>query len=102
MKERRSRNGKRERSYSKTPERLAASLANLEKARAAPKPLTYRPTVRRLVALRANLVKALRAKRERLAIHEQVTIRPSCLRPVKRMSDVTRKVPHDISPENGC
>ena len=68
VQERRSRNGKRQRSYSKTPERLAASLANLEKARAAPKRLIYRPTARRLAALHANLVKALRAKEERLAI----------------------------------
>jgi len=32
--------------YRKTPARLAASLANLERARAAPKGLVYRPTVK--------------------------------------------------------
>jgi hypothetical protein len=44
---------------------LAASLANLERARAAPKDLVYRPTVKRLLAYRANLLKALKANRER-------------------------------------
>ncbi len=39
---------RRKRCYVKTPARLAASLANLEKAQAAPKSLVYRPTVRRL------------------------------------------------------
>jgi hypothetical protein len=46
--------------YRQTPARLAASLANLERARAAPKDLVYRPTVKRLLAYRANLLKALR------------------------------------------
>jgi len=49
--------------YVKTPARLAASLAILEKARAAPKGLVYRPTVKRLLAYRASLLKALEAKR---------------------------------------
>jgi hypothetical protein len=56
---------RRRRPYSKTPARLAASLANLNKARAAPKGLVYRPTVKRLLAYRANLLKALEANRER-------------------------------------
>ena len=53
------------RPYRKTPARLAASLANLERARAAPKDLVYRPTVKRLLACHANLVKALEANQER-------------------------------------
>ncbi len=56
---------RRKRSYVKTPARLAASLANLEKALAAPKALVYRPTVKRLRASHANLVKALQVKQER-------------------------------------
>ena len=51
--------------YRQTPARLAASLVNLEKARAAPKALVYRPTVKRLLAYRANLLKALEVNRER-------------------------------------
>ncbi len=58
---------KRKRPYVKTPARLTASMAHLEKARAAPKGVVYRPTVKRLLACRAALLKALRAKRERLA-----------------------------------
>jgi hypothetical protein len=45
--------------YRQTPALLAGSLANLERARAAPKDLVYRPTVKRLLAYRANLLKAL-------------------------------------------
>jgi hypothetical protein len=52
---------KRKHCYVKTPERLAAALVHVEKARAAPKALAYRPTVRRLRASHANPVKALRA-----------------------------------------
>ena len=52
------------RPYRKTPARLAASLANLERARAVPKDLVYRPTVRRLLAYRGNLLKALEVNRE--------------------------------------
>jgi hypothetical protein len=51
--------------YRQTPARLAASLANLERERAAPKDLVYRPTVKRLLAYRANLLKALEVNRER-------------------------------------
>ena len=58
---------RKHRSYIKTPARLAASLANLKRARAAPKSLVYRPTVKRLLAYRANLLKALKANRERSA-----------------------------------
>ena len=54
--------------YRKTPARLAASLANLERARAAPRDLVYRPTVKRLLACRANLLKALEANRERSSL----------------------------------
>ncbi len=53
--------------YVLTSRGLAAVLANLEKARVAPKALAYRPTVRRLLASHANLVKALRAKQGRSA-----------------------------------
>jgi hypothetical protein len=53
------------RPYRKTPARLAASLANLNRARAAPKELVYRPTVKRLLAYRGNLLKALDVNRER-------------------------------------
>ena len=63
-KQTRARTRKRPR-YRQTPARLAASLANLERARAAPKDLVYRPTVKRLLAYRANLLKALAANRER-------------------------------------
>ncbi len=49
------------RRYVKTPARLAAALANLAKARAAPKEKIYRRTEKRLAANRANLEKARQA-----------------------------------------
>jgi hypothetical protein len=98
VQKRKSRTLKRNHSYRKTPERLAASLANLEKARAAPKDLIHRPTVRRLLACRANLLKALRAKRERANIGPKLK-RPRALRPVG--SHVIGKVPQDDAQKNG-
>jgi hypothetical protein len=56
---------RRSKKYRKTAARLAASLANLERARTASKDLVYRPTVKRLLACRANLLKALVVNRER-------------------------------------
>jgi hypothetical protein len=50
------------RPYVKTPARLAAMLANLEKARAAPKEKVYRPSEKRRAANRANLQKAHAAR----------------------------------------
>jgi hypothetical protein len=61
---------KRKRPYVRTPVRLAASRANLEKAWTAPKDMMYRPTVKRLLACRASLLKALQAKRARSAVGE--------------------------------
>src|SRR5262249_49906234 len=49
---------KGKRPYVKTPARLAASLANLEKARAAPKEKIYGPSEKRRIANHANLQKA--------------------------------------------
>ena len=50
------------RPYVKTPARLAAARANLEKARSAPKEKVYRRTDKRLAANRANLAKAQAAR----------------------------------------
>src|SRR5271167_1441761 len=55
-------NGKRP--YVKTPARVAAARANLEKARAAPKEKVYRRTEKRLAANRANLEKARQVPKE--------------------------------------
>jgi hypothetical protein len=63
-------NGKRP--YVKTPARVAAARANLEKARSAPKEKVYRRTDKRLAANRANLAKARAARQEEL---EQVVDR---------------------------
>ena len=57
-------NGKRP--YVKTPARLAAARANLEKARAVPKEKVYRRTEKRLAANRANLAKAQAARQQEL------------------------------------
>ncbi len=92
-----SQKGKR---YFMTPARLATSLANLEKARAAPKELVYRPTVRRLLACRASLLKALRTKRERLSDGRQLKTQPDRLRPVKKRFHAISEVPHDDAQEN--
>jgi hypothetical protein len=58
--------------YVKTPARVAAARANLEKARSAPKEKVYRRTDKRLAANRANLAKARVARQEEL---EQVVDR---------------------------
>jgi hypothetical protein len=54
------------RPYVKTPARLAAARANLQKARAVPRETVYRPTARRLAANRANLAKAKAARKKQL------------------------------------
>jgi hypothetical protein len=56
----------RRRPYVKTPARLAAARANLEKARAAPKEKVYRRTDKRLAANRSNLAKAKAARQKEL------------------------------------
>jgi len=56
----------RNRPYVKTPARLAAARANLEKARAVPKEKVYRRTEKRLAANRANLAKAKVARQQEL------------------------------------
>jgi hypothetical protein len=58
--------GDGKRPYAKTPARLAAARANLEKARAAPKEKVYRRTDKRLAANRANLAKAQTARQKEL------------------------------------
>jgi hypothetical protein len=57
---------KQRRPYVKTPARVAASCANLLKARAAPKEKIYRPTAKRQAANRANLGKAHARRRQEL------------------------------------
>ncbi len=57
-------NGKRP--YVQTPAQRAASLANLDKARAAPKEKIYWPSEKRKAANRANLVKARAARHQEL------------------------------------
>ena len=57
-------NGKRP--YVRTPARLAAARANLQKARAAPKEKVYRLSEKRLAANRANLAKAKAARQQEL------------------------------------
>jgi hypothetical protein len=92
---------RRHRPYIKTPARLAASLANLKRARAAPKDLVYRPTVKRLLAYRANLLKALKANRERSAAGQWPQNDPDHHpRPAKRRSLATGEVPDDDASQN--
>ncbi len=92
---------RRHRSYIKTPARLAASLANLKRARAAPKDLVYRPTVKRLLAYRANLLKALKVNRERSAAGRWPQDDPDQHpRPAKRRSLATGEVPDDDASQN--
>jgi hypothetical protein len=92
---------RRHRPYIKTPARLAASLANLKRARAAPKDLVYRPTVKRLLAYRANLLKALKANRERRAAGQWSQDDPDHHPGLaKRRSLATGEVPDDDASKN--
>ena len=66
LENRQSKIANRKRRYVKTPARLAAARANLEKARAVPKEKVYRRTEKRLAANRANLAKAKVAGQQEL------------------------------------